>query len=87
MCRGSRVGTVNRCLFLFREHETHREEEDYQWCRASVDELMLGTSGHDHEVPSFDILVFTSDGGFAYSGGKGQGLVDGVNLGEPAVSL
>ena len=48
---------------------------------------MLGTSWHHHEVASFDILVFASNGGFAYSRGKGQGLVDGVNLRESAVGL
>ena len=64
-----------------------RKEESYQWCRASIDELMLSTSRHNHEVSSFDILVFTSNSGLADSRGEGQGLVNGMNLSETAVSL
>ena len=46
------------------KHKAHRKREQYQWCRASIDKLMLGTSRYYHEVSSFDILVFTSNGGF-----------------------
>ena len=60
--------------------------KDYQGRRACIDELMLSTSRHYHEVSSFDILVFTSDRGFAYSRGECQGLVDGVNLRKKAIS-
>ena len=61
--------------------------EGYQWCRSSVYELMLRTSRHNHEISSFDILVFTGNGGFADARSEGQGLVDGVNLEEIVVSL
>ena len=59
-----------------------RKAEGYQWCRSSVDELMLSASRYDHKVSSFDILIFTGNGGFAYSRSEGQGLVNGVNLEE-----
>ena len=42
-----------------------KKAEGYQWCRSSVDELMLSASRHDHQVSSFDILIFTGNGGFA----------------------
>lgn len=64
-----------------------KKAEGYQWCRSSVDELMLCTSRHNHEVSSFDILVFTGNGGFADARCEGQGLVDSVNLEKRAVSL
>ena len=64
-----------------------KKEERYQWCRSSVDELMLRPSRHNHEVSSFDILVFTGNGGFADARGEGQGLVDSVDLEEIVVSL
>ena len=48
---------------------------------------MLSTSRHNHEVSSFDILVFTGNGGFAYSRGKSQGLIDSVDLWETSVSF
>ena len=57
-----------------------KKEESYQWCGSSVDELMLSASWHNHEVSGLNILIFTSDGGFAYSRGESQGLVDGMNL-------
>ena len=63
------------------------KEEDNQRCRTGIDELMLSTSWHNHEVSSFDVLVFTSNSGLADSRGEGQGLVDGMNLSERAVSL
>ena len=63
------------------------KEEGYQRCRTGIDELMLGTSRHNHEVSSFDVLVFTSNSGLADSRGEGQGLVDGMNLSDTAVSL
>ncbi len=74
------------CVVVSSRRQVHRKEEAYQWCRASIDELMLSTSRHYHEVPSFDILVFTSNGGFADSRGEGQDLVDGVSLRGTAVS-
>ena len=64
----------------------YKREESYQRCRASIDELMLSASRHHHEVSSFDVLIFTSNSGFTDSGGEGQGLIDGVDLGEIAVS-
>ena len=72
---------------MYREMLVSRKEESYQWCRASIDELMLSTSRHNHEVSSFDILVFTSNSSLADSRGEGQGLVNGMNLSETAVSL
>lgn len=78
---------LSACLFALRWIEdVWGGEEFYQWCRASIDELMLGTSWHHHEVPSFDILVFARDCGFAGTGGESQGLVNGVDLKETAVS-
>lgn len=74
-------------LFPCPGYKVHRKKEQYQWCRASIDELVLGTSRHYHEVSTFDILVFTSNGGFARPRGEGQGLVNGVDLRETAVSL
>lgn len=75
LCSSSRIGR-------------RRKKRNYQWRRASIDELMLSTSRHNHEISSFDILVFTSNSGFAYSRGESQGLVDGVNLGKiPRQSL
>ena len=47
---------------------------------------MLRTSRHNHKVSSFDILIFSSNGGFADTRSESQGLVDGVNLQETAVS-
>lgn len=47
---------------------------------------MLGTSRHYHQVPSFDILVLARDCGFAGTGGESQGLVNGMDLKETAVS-
>lgn len=41
---------------------------------------MLGTCRHDHQVPGFDILVFSGYCGFSRSGCECQGLVDGVDL-------
>ena len=64
-----------------------KKAEGYQWCRSSIDELMLCASRHDHQVSSFNILVFAGDGGFANARGEGQGLVDGVDLKEMAVRL
>ena len=64
----------------------NKKEGGYQWCWARIDELMLGASWHYHEVSSFDILIFTRNGGFAGSSGEGQDLVDEVSLGETAVS-
>ena len=48
---------------------------------------MLGASRYDHEVSSFDVLVLASYRGFAGTGGKSQGLVDGMNLTDTAISL
>ena len=74
------------CVVLSLRRQVHRKEEAYQWCRASIDELMLSTSRHYHKVSSFDILVFTTNGGFAYARGEGQDLVNGMSLRETAVS-
>ena len=78
---------VSMSVFIYQELVLNEGEEGYQWCRASIDELMLSTSRHNHEVSSFDVLVFTSNSGLADSRGEGQGLVDGMNLSETAVSL
>lgn len=43
----------------------------YQRCRTRIDELMLRTSRHDHQIASFDVLVFAGDGRFALAGGEG----------------
>ena len=48
---------------------------------------MLGASRDHHKVSSFDILVLASYCGFADTGGESQGLVDGMNLIEPAINL
>ena len=48
---------------------------------------MLSTRRHDHQVSSFDILVFTSNGSFTYTRCEGQSLVDGVNLRENGKSV
>ena len=77
---------ISPAPFLLIENRRKVGRKSYQWGRASIDELMLGTSRHNHEVPSFDVLVLTSDSGFAYSRGECQGLVDGVNLGKHHVS-
>ena len=87
LCRGSRIDAISLCFLLIKRTMASKEAEGYQWCRSSVDELMLRASRHNHKVSSFDILVFTGNGSFTYAGSKGQGLVDGVNLEEIAVSL
>ena len=51
-----------------------------QWCGASVDKLMLRACWHDDKVSSFDVLIFSCDGGFAYAGSEGQDLINGVFL-------
>ena len=61
---------LSACLFAFLGQGMFGGEEFYQWCRASIDELMLSSGWHDHEVPSFDILVFAPDCGFAGTGGE-----------------
>ena len=69
-------------FFRYKRTMASKKAEGYQWCRSSVDELMLSASRHDHKVSSFDILIFTGNSGFADARGEGQGLVDGVNLEE-----
>ena len=59
-----------------------RNAEAYQWCRSSIDELMLSASRHDHQVSSLDILIFARNGGFAHARSERQGLVDRMNLEE-----
>ena len=68
---------------MHEKREREREEKQaYQGSGTGIDKLMLSAGGHDHEVPGFDVLVFTRDGGFADAGGEGEGLVDGVDLEE-----
>ena len=52
-----------------------------QRCRTSIDELMLGACRDDNEISSLDVLVFPRNGGFAGTGGEGQDLVNGMDLG------
>ena len=67
------------CVNLKTERERNGRKA-YQGSGSRIDKLMLSASRHDHEVPSFDVLVFTRDGGFADAGGESEGLVDGVDL-------
>jgi hypothetical protein len=47
---------------------------------------MLRASWHDDEIACLDILVFASNSRFAFSGGEGQDLVNGMFLQEVRVS-
>ena len=87
LCRGSGIDVISFCFLLIERTMASKKVEGYQWCRSSVDELMLRTSRHNHKVSSFDILVFTGNGSFAHARGESQSLVDGVNLEEIAFSL
>lgn len=44
---------------------------------------MLCPGRDDHQIPGLDILIFTVDGGFAYARGKGQCLINCVDLQHP----
>lgn len=71
------LGLVDRrgLMLSWRVHRIQNE-----WCRACVDELMLSPSGNNDQVSSFDFLVDSGNGGFAFAGGEGQYLVNSVLL-------
>ena len=51
-----------------------------QRCGASIDELVLSPGWYNHEVASFDILVFAGDGCPGSTGSEGKSLVNSVDL-------
>lgn len=55
-------------------------ESTDEWGGAGIDELMLGSSGYNHQIPSLDVLILTSDCRLSDARGERKGLVDRVNL-------
>ena len=63
------------------------EDVAYEGCGTCIHELVLGTRRHDHEVSSFDVLVFPGYCSFSRSGCKCQSLINGVDLSLSALPL